>query len=191
MSMPDDVLQKPQEMGLTGQNEAKEPIQTPTDDGGVKRAEDGRLLPGTKPLNPGGRPKNLSITAMLRERLKTIPKGQEKPYLEMLIERMLNQAIVIGDFQTLKLLMNYLEGMPKQSIEHDANVESYTAILRNLMYPEESKQITDDENNAFNEGTDSGVDGARPENSQQTAPATGANTQPDSTSAPLPPTTTA
>ena len=74
--------------------------------------------------NPTGRPpKDQSLTELMREYLYNIPKGQKKPYKEMFIEKTLLMAMK-GDIAALKLIWNYLDGMPKQSINTEISLNN-------------------------------------------------------------------
>lgn len=67
--------------------------------------------------NPGGgRPKGsgISITTEIKKKLEEIPEGQKATYLELLINRIMKQAIQNGDQQMIKNIWNYIDGMPKQ-----------------------------------------------------------------------------
>lgn len=72
--------------------------------------------------NPGGgRPKGsgISITTEIKRKLKERPPGEDKStYLELLIQRILKQAIQEGNQQMIKNLWNYVDGLPKQTIDH-------------------------------------------------------------------------
>lgn len=39
----------------------------------------------------------------------------------MFIEKLLHKALIEGDFQAMKLIMNYVDGLPKQIIEGTFN----------------------------------------------------------------------
>jgi len=71
--------------------------------------------------NPGGgRPKGsgISITTELKRKLKECPEGQKSTYLQLLIQRIVKQAIQDGDQQMIKNIWNYVDGLPKQTIDH-------------------------------------------------------------------------
>src|SRR3990172_8042200 len=79
--------------------------------------------------NPGGgRPKgSLSLTTILKKKLEELGKdkeGQElaKTNAELLIERIVGEAIAKGNDQQIKNILQYLEGMPKQPIEHSGEM---------------------------------------------------------------------
>lgn len=69
--------------------------------------------------NPGGgRPKGtVSVVSKIKSKLKKIPPGQKHSYLTMLVERIFKKAIQDGDEQMLKLIVQYVDGMPKQSVD--------------------------------------------------------------------------
>jgi hypothetical protein len=82
----------------------------------------GRLLPGYT-ANPHGRPKGLSITALIKEKLKEIPPGQKISYLEAFIKTILHKALVDKDEGMIKAIWAYIDGMPKQKIDMDIEEE--------------------------------------------------------------------
>ena len=82
------------------------------------RDEYGRLLPGNT-ANPNGRkPGTFSLVAMLKAKLEEVEPKNQKTYAALLIERIAKNAIVDGDPQQIKNILQYVEGMPKQPIEH-------------------------------------------------------------------------
>lgn len=83
------------------------------------RDDKGRFTPGTSG-NPEGRPA-FSITEMIKKKLQEISPGNKKTYLENLIIVILNKAIVQQDEKMLKLIWNYMDGMPKQDIKVRSN----------------------------------------------------------------------
>ena len=63
--------------------------------------------------NPNGRPTgSVSITAEIKKKLQEIPDGQQKSYLELLINRILKQAVVDGNEQMIKQIWSYIDGPP-------------------------------------------------------------------------------
>lgn len=89
--------------------------------------ETGKFLPG----NPGGgRPKgSVSIVGEIKRRLQEIPDGQQKTYLELLVNRILKSAIQEGNDQQIRNILQYVEGMPNQPIQHDIGQETLAAFL--------------------------------------------------------------
>jgi len=70
--------------------------------------------------NPGGgRPKGagISITTAIKRELEKVPEGQKSTYLELLVKKILKKGIVEGNDQTIKNIWNYVDGMPKETIE--------------------------------------------------------------------------
>ena len=91
---------------------SNEPLKT--DENG-ERDEKGRFTQGN--LGGPGRPKGLSITALIKEELEKIPEGQKKTYAELLTRRLLKKAIQEGDHPTQKMIWNYIDGLPQASLD--------------------------------------------------------------------------
>jgi len=67
--------------------------------------------------NPAGKPKGaVNLTTKMREALDRIHEGSQTQYDDILIQSILRDAIKT-DGQSRKLVMQYMEGMPKQSTE--------------------------------------------------------------------------
>lgn len=86
-------------------------IKLPENTGDI-RDERGRFKPGMSG-NPVGKPAGaLSITAEIKKRLQEVPEGQQKSYLELLVNRILKQAVVDGNEQMIKQIWSYVDGTP-------------------------------------------------------------------------------
>lgn len=84
------------------------------------------FMPGVSG-NPKGRPKGtVSITEAIRRKLNdlapSLDNKEKRTYLEVLIIRIMNKAIIEGDQQMITKIWNYIDGMPKQSIEHSGKM---------------------------------------------------------------------
>ena len=88
------------------------------EDTGDNRNELGQFAPGQSG-NPNGRPKGsgLNLTSLLKEKLEEIPVGQKEAYKVLFIKTLLNKALVEKDLQSLKLIMNYVDGLPMQNVD--------------------------------------------------------------------------
>jgi hypothetical protein len=71
--------------------------------------------------NPAGRPKGIrtvwSLTSCVRDKLEECPKGQEKTYLYYLLEAIFEKAIIKKDEKTIRMIWNYIDGMPRQQVD--------------------------------------------------------------------------
>jgi hypothetical protein len=94
------------------------------------------LDPETKKFkegNPGGgRPKGsgISITTEVKKKLEEIPEGQKATYLQLLISRIMKQAISEGDQQMITRIWNYVDGMPKQTNVLEGSEENPLVIIK-------------------------------------------------------------
>jgi len=80
---------------------------------GENRDNKGRFKAGLSG-NPTGRPTGcVSITAEIKKKLQEVPDGQQKSYLELLINRILKQAVVDGNEQMIKQIWSYIDGTPR------------------------------------------------------------------------------
>ena len=77
--------------------------------------------------NAKGRPKGsgLKLTTLLKEKMELVPEGQKQSFKEMFIEGLLEKALVGGDMNSYKLIMNYIDGLPTQKIEGDFTHKTY------------------------------------------------------------------
>src|SRR3990167_11324122 len=90
------------------------------------------LIPFKKGKDPRrnlkGRPEgSKGLTTLLREALEVIGEGQKDPYAELLVKKVMKMAIADGNEQMIKLCWNYLEGLPKETV--DMNVTLPTPII--------------------------------------------------------------
>jgi len=80
-----------------------------------ERDDKGRFVPGHEGM--GGRPKGLSITALVKAELDKAPEGDENTYAELLIRELLKKAIQEGDHPTQKMIWNYIDGLPQANLD--------------------------------------------------------------------------
>ena len=73
--------------------------------------------------NPKGKPKGtLSLKTLLIDYLRSTDKGQKEANKDRLIKRIGKLSIVNGNEQMIKLIWNYIEGMPKETAEVNINL---------------------------------------------------------------------
>ena len=97
--------------------------------------------------NPNGRPKGaISITAMVKERLKEVYPGRDnaekKTYAQKIIDAIFDNAIKNNDSRTIKDVWAYIDGQPKATLDIGADKESLselTDILRAIAKPKEDE----------------------------------------------------
>lgn len=56
--------------------------------------------------------KTISITAEIKKKLHEVPEGQQKTYLELLVNRIIKQAVVDGNEEMITLIFSYLTTPP-------------------------------------------------------------------------------
>lgn len=67
--------------------------------------------------NPGRPLGSKSFTTKVKEALLKIAEGKDFTYEEALVKKIMHKAIVEGDPQMIKLMWNYIDGMPAQSMD--------------------------------------------------------------------------
>lgn len=74
-------------------------------------------------INRDGRPEGsgLNLTSLLKAKLEEVPEGKKEAYKELFIKTLLHKGLVEKDLQSLKLIINYVDGLPKQSLDIDLN----------------------------------------------------------------------
>lgn len=100
----------------------------------------GRFAPGVSG-NPNGRPKQVSITDGIKRMLKECPEGSQKTYLDLMLSKIFIKALNESDFQTIKLIWNYVDDMPKQGSELNVKVLEATNVNLNKYSEDELRTI--------------------------------------------------
>jgi len=77
-----------------------------------------------KPFKKGEDPRRykrkggeVSITTLIKKKLKELPPNQKKTFLELTIDKILHKALVEGDSKMLQLIWAYVDGQPTQKVE--------------------------------------------------------------------------
>lgn len=78
--------------------------------------ENGQFLPGNR--SKGGRPQGAySISVQIKRRLQEVDPINRKKYLELLVDAIMHKAVADGDEKMIKLIWNYMDGMPQQKTD--------------------------------------------------------------------------
>lgn len=87
---------------------------------GITRDKQGKFIKGVSG-NPAGKPvgSGLNLTSLLKEHLESVPEGQKTPYKDLFIKTLLKKALIDKDIQALKLIINYVDGLPVATIKGD------------------------------------------------------------------------
>lgn len=94
--------------------------------------------------NPKGSPKrDESLTGLMREFLKGIDEKTGKERRQMFIEKAFKKAEEEGDNVTMKLIWNYLDGLPQAKLDLTTKGEKINSL----------KELTDAELQAIAEGS--------------------------------------
>ena len=96
------------------------------------RDDRGRFTEGYKggPGRPGG---SVSITTKIKQILKEIPEGEKITRLDALTKRIFLMAMQEKNEQMIKLIWNYVDGMPKEKIEMEGEIEHRENKLIDLL----------------------------------------------------------
>ena len=83
----------------------------------------GRPFPPGVSGNPKGRPKDsISLTSAIKRRLRELTPDGKREAIEMLADNIIQDALDSSD-NMRKLICNYIDGLPKQSIELEGKGE--------------------------------------------------------------------
>lgn len=88
--------------------------------------------------NPKGGPdKDQSITFLMRKYLQNIPEGQKKTAKQAFVEKAYAKAVKQGDITAIKLIWNYMDGVPKgetqaPTVNITVNLEKQAEIQKAL-----------------------------------------------------------
>ena len=100
--------------------------------------------------NPKGRPSaGMSLTQLMKEHLEKIPEGSEISYKEAFISKVFARAYE-GNDAYVKLVWNYVEGMPVQSVD----VTSKGKQIGSLNTEEAIDRLREIEQESTTQGTD-------------------------------------
>ncbi len=95
-----------------------------------------KFPPGTSG-NPNGRPKLTKLTDALRQQLAEIsPDADEQTIAEQIAKTLIKLALS-GDVQAIKEIGNRTEGLPKQSIDLDLQINDWRTLARNYSLSEQ------------------------------------------------------
>lgn len=105
--------------------------QTVSQEPSVDRDELGRVKKGSV-LNPKGRPKlGTSLTEIMREYLDKSAKGHDLTRKEEFVRKVVKMAYD-GDSTMIKLVWNYIDGMPKQTIDMTTSTKTTPEELNEI-----------------------------------------------------------
>lgn len=83
----------------------------------------GRFLEGHNQPGPGRPEGSVSITTKIKQILKEIPEGEKITRLDALTKRIFLMAMQEKNEQMIKLIWNYVDGMPREKIEMEGEIE--------------------------------------------------------------------
>jgi len=113
---------------------------------GEKRLNDpitGRFIEG----NPGGGrpPGSVSLITLLKQKLEECPEGFDKrTYGHLIVDRVLADAIKNGDQAMMRLVWQYIEGMPRQGLDHTGipGTNVYVAPSKTYVFTSDAGSIS-------------------------------------------------
>lgn len=110
---------------------------------GTNRNKKGQFVVGQSG-NPNGKPKGsgLNLTSLLKEHLEKIPEQGKIPYKDLFIKTLLKKALVENDIQALKLIINYVDGLPQAKIDLTTNGNELSFLLKEIQEEKKPSDIT-------------------------------------------------
>lgn len=104
------------------------------------KKQEGSRKPGTwqpgQSGNPRGkRPDEASLTSLMRNYLnRTSDKNKNLKNKDIFIRKVFKRALVNNDIACIKLIWNYLDGMPKQSTEVTGDGRIIVEVLKEFTH---------------------------------------------------------
>jgi hypothetical protein len=101
----------------------------------MERDEKGRYVKGWKG-GPGRTPGSVSLTTMIKKVLQEIvqtTEGTKRERIETLARNIVHMAVNEGNEAMIKLIWNYVDGMPKESLEMKGEIEHKENKLIDLL----------------------------------------------------------
>lgn len=88
--------------------------------------------------NPSGRPKSRFISSALNKKLLTNAIGKngktlDKAYVDLMIDRMVKDAIEKGNTDMIRIIMGYIEGAPQEYLDITTDGESINQGSSDIM----------------------------------------------------------
>ena len=88
--------------------------------------------PGQSGNLKGRPPMGEAVADLMREHLKGKGKGQKITRMEQFVRKVFELALK-GDINAIKLIWNYLDGLPNQNLTHDGQIDhviSFSEVLK-------------------------------------------------------------
>lgn len=80
---------------------------------------------GDPNINRNGRPQGgVSIVDALRRRLEEIEPQEKRMYLDIFVDKIISKSLTEGDVAMMKDVINRIDGMPLQSIQHSGEINT-------------------------------------------------------------------
>jgi hypothetical protein len=97
----------------------------------------GKKFPSGSSGNPSGRPRLTKLTESLREQLSEIsPDADEQSIAEQIAKTLIRLALS-GDVQAIREIGNRTEGLPKQAIDLDLQINDWRILAKNYSLSEQ------------------------------------------------------
>jgi len=94
--------------------------------------------------NPNGRPEgSVSIVAEIKNKLKEIPDGSKKTYLQQLVETIFKKSIKDKDVKMITDIINRVDGKAKESVDVTTGGDKILQIYAGKSIPGYSSDKTD------------------------------------------------
>lgn len=73
----------------------------------------------------------VSVIREIKNQLAQIPLGEKLSYAQKIGEKIMEKALIHGDMNAIRLIVQYIDGLPRQEIKMESNINVEEKDIKN------------------------------------------------------------